>query len=84
MTVPAGDIITLFEQCVKFIQRSSILKPYTTILKKDRLLPGRHRQISPITNIDKRLRKAEKVLSRWEVVGLFYLALCTILLIYLL
>jgi len=85
LTVPAGDIVNLFEQFARFTQqRFSIWKPFDTIREKVRLLPGQHRPTARITNIDMQLRKVEKVLGRWEVVGLFYLALGTILLIYLL
>ncbi len=82
--VPAGDIVTLFERCSSFVRQFSIPKPFQTFREKDRLLPKLWRRLSRSANIDMRLRKAEKVIGRWEMVGLFYLTICTLLLIYLL
>jgi formate hydrogenlyase subunit 3/multisubunit Na+/H+ antiporter MnhD subunit len=83
-TLPAGDILALLPQAVGRGWQRSLHTWTIRIRVSNRLRQRRWRQSFRSSGIDRRLRKGEKVLERWGVVGLVYLLLCTLFLFFLL
>ncbi len=79
-SVPEGDILVWYERCVHFLIRfcravATGIHVQEIWRKKERL-----HWITHAGRVYPRLRKDEKILGRWSVVGFCYLALCSILL----
>ena len=83
-TLPAGDVLALLPQAAGRGWQRSYHTWTIRMRESNRRRRRRWRQSLRSSTIDRRLRKGEKVLGRWEVVGLVYLLLCTFFLFFLL